>query len=105
MIHRFEGVVKKTIFLTQCAQVLHLPILITEQNSKSLGPTVPEIKAALEDSSLKDEKEKEKDVLVFEKKSFSMLKAPNLRENWEKLNRRQVFLPSRYIINIMVINK
>ncbi len=42
-----EKVVRNTLHLIEVAQLLRLPILVTEQYPKGLGPTVQEIRGAL----------------------------------------------------------
>ncbi len=46
-IHDSEDLVLKARQLVQGARALEVPILCTEQNPKGLGPTVPEIAAAM----------------------------------------------------------
>ena len=43
-----EAVLKRTLQAIDVAGHLELPILVTEQYVKGLGPTIPEVKAALE---------------------------------------------------------
>lgn len=42
-----DRVVGNTLHLIEAAKLLSLPIIVTEQYSKGLGPTLPEIKSAL----------------------------------------------------------
>ena len=46
-MHAREDLILKAQQLAQGAAVLKLPILCTEQNPKGLGPTLPEIRAAM----------------------------------------------------------
>ena len=62
-IHKFDSIAVRTAFLTRCCQELQIPIIITEQNPKALGPTVHEIKDVLDESKAK----------IFPKMQFSML--------------------------------
>lgn len=48
-VERFEEVVRQTAILARGAQVLGLPVLVTEQYPRGLGDTVPEVRAALGD--------------------------------------------------------
>jgi nicotinamidase-related amidase len=47
-IHNKEAVLKRTLQAIEVAGHLELPILVTEQYVKGLGPTIPEVRAALE---------------------------------------------------------
>ena len=47
-IHGREAVLARTLQAIEVAGHLELPILVTEQYVKGLGPTIPEVKAALE---------------------------------------------------------
>jgi nicotinamidase-related amidase len=45
-IHGHEAVLKNSLLLLRLAQVLQLPVVVTSQYRKGLGPTVPEVLAA-----------------------------------------------------------
>jgi nicotinamidase-related amidase len=47
-IDSFEDVVRNTAILVQAARILGLPVLVTEQYPRGLGPTVPEVAEHLE---------------------------------------------------------
>lgn len=47
-IHDREAVLKRTLQAIEVAGRLELPILVTEQYVKGLGPTIPEVRKALE---------------------------------------------------------
>lgn len=47
-IHDKEAVLKRTLQAIEIAGLLELPILVTEQYVKGLGPTIPEVRAALD---------------------------------------------------------
>ncbi len=46
-VEALQGVVKNTAILVQAAQLLQVPILVTEQYPQGLGETLPEIKQFL----------------------------------------------------------
>ena len=46
-IHGREQVVENSVRLIQGARILGLPVVVTEQYPKGLGPTVPAVAAAL----------------------------------------------------------
>ena len=48
VIHDREEVLKRTVQAIEIAGHLDLPIIVTEQYVKGLGPTIPEVKDALE---------------------------------------------------------
>ena len=48
-VERFEDVVEQTAILVRGAQVLGLPVLVTEQYPRGLGETVPPVREALGD--------------------------------------------------------
>jgi len=80
VMHEKEKLFENLQKLVKGAQILGIPILVTEQNPNGLGPTVPEIASLLTDS---------KPVTKF---SFSCCgEEPFLREI-EKLNRKQILL-------------
>ena len=62
LIYRSETIIKKSSLLLKVANILEIPCIVTEQYSKALGPTVPEIKSCLKPQTK-----------VFEKKVFSMM--------------------------------
>ncbi len=47
VMEKREDVVSNTIHLIEAAKLLDVPVILTEQYPKGLGPTVPEIKKAL----------------------------------------------------------
>lgn len=80
VMHEKEKLFENLQKLVKGAQILGIPILVTEQNPNGLGPTVPEIAPILTDI---------KPVTKF---SFSCCgEEPFLREI-EKLNRKQILL-------------
>ena len=74
-------VVSNSVLLARCAGLLDLPVLLTEQYPKGLGPTVPDIIEALPEPSQS-----------FEKTSFSSLGANGFPEALERSGRRQVII-------------
>ncbi len=46
-IHQWQRLVNNSAIVCKAAKLLDLPIIVTEQSPKALGPTVPEITAAL----------------------------------------------------------
>lgn len=74
-----ERVVRATQRLLEAADVLQIPILLTEQYPKGLGATREDIRAGLPAAAVR-----------FEKTSFSCWGVPELREHVRSLGRRQV---------------
>jgi len=70
-IHEFERVLENCALLLQVAEKLDLPIIISEQYPKGLGPTVPELES--------------KNATVFEKLSFSGYRDEKLRAHFKTL--------------------
>lgn len=68
------------IKLIKGCQTLNIPIIVTEQYSKGLGSTIPEIVEVLENYS------------PIEKTSFSCIREDNFRKALSKLNRNQILL-------------
>ncbi len=75
-----DGVVAACGILLRAASRLGLPVLISEQYSKGLGPTV----AALDDAR--------EGVAPVEKSAFSCLREPGWRERFNGLGKRQAVL-------------
>eukprot|EP01116_Phalansterium_solitarium_P000425 TRINITY_DN1027_c0_g1_i3.p1 TRINITY_DN1027_c0_g1~~TRINITY_DN1027_c0_g1_i3.p1 ORF type:complete len:203 (+),score=21.84 TRINITY_DN1027_c0_g1_i3:465-1073(+) len=67
LIQNFPAVVHSSKTLISCAKELQIPIIATEQYSKGLGTTVPELDIRAQTNH------------VFEKKQFSML-TPEVRD-------------------------
>jgi nicotinamidase-related amidase len=67
--------------LLSAASILGVPVLHTEQYPKGLGPTAPEVVAALPQTRL-----------AFEKTCFSCYAAPGFAEGCRALGRRQMIL-------------
>lgn len=78
LVHE-ERVVTAAARLLDAAGVLDVPVILTEQYPKGLGPTREEIAVHLPPGAAR-----------FEKTSFSCLGAPGLREHLRGLGRSQV---------------
>ena len=71
--------IRNTRNLLRGAEELSVPILLTEQYPKGLGPTVPEIRSA-------------SNAQIIPKMHFSCMEEPAFAEALKKLDRRQVVL-------------
>jgi nicotinamidase-related amidase len=78
-LHAEERLVRAARQLLGAAAELDLPVVVTEQYPKGLGPTRAEVAAAIPAAAAR-----------FEKTSFSALGAPGLREHLLGLGRDQV---------------
>jgi nicotinamidase-related amidase len=77
-------VIRRSGLLIEAARTLEVPIILTEQYPRGLGPTLPAIKAALPN-----------DAPVVSKLSFSAAKSADFLKAWEaglRLGRDQVVL-------------
>lgn len=79
VIREYERVVARTKTMLQAAGLLGVPVLVSEQYPKGLGPTVAALKDVFPDKTE-----------VHEKTAFGCLGDPALRERLESLGRRQV---------------
>ncbi len=70
-IHDFERLIEKCSLLLQVAEKLDLPLIVTEQYPKGLGPTIPELE--------------NKNATVFEKLSFSGMRDEKIRAHFKTL--------------------
>lgn len=80
VMHEAERVVRQTGILLQAAARLQIPVLLTEQYPKGLGPTAPEIRAAAGDSA------------ILEKLHFSAWSEAAVRERIASIDRPQVVI-------------
>ncbi|MCS6988737.1 MAG: hydrolase [Chloroherpetonaceae bacterium] len=80
LMHERETLFKNLSRLIEGAQVLGVPILLTEQYPKGLGETAPELKALMPD------------VKPIEKLSFSCFGEEKFVEAFESLGREQVLV-------------
>lgn len=75
-----DEVVKNCLHLIELARVLRLPLIVTEQYPKGLGPTVEEIRGALPDHK------------PIEKLTFSCCEEPRFLEEIRGLKKRNIML-------------
>jgi nicotinamidase-related amidase len=75
-----EKLLRNVLKLIKGAQVLEIPIILTEQYPKGLGPTLPEIKALLPNAK------------TIEKTCFSCCDEPSFMEELAGLKRQQVLV-------------
>lgn len=73
-----EKTIINTSKISQAAQILSIPVIITEQYPKGLGATVESITG--------------NDAFIMEKSSFSAFKEPEFEQKIKSLNRKQVIL-------------
>ncbi|NKB54145.1 MAG: isochorismatase family protein [Rhizobiaceae bacterium] len=71
---------KNATMLIETAREMDVPVLLTEQYPKGLGPTMPEISQAAGDSP------------VFEKMHFSCMEDPEFSAHLKSLGRNQIVL-------------
>ncbi len=79
-IKKMKTVVQKTAILAKAANVLSLPVLVTEQYPKGLGNIVKVVAESLGEHSL------------FEKTSFSCMADPQIKQAIEDKQRSQVII-------------
>lgn len=72
-------VVKRAAILAQAANILGIPVLVTEQYPKGLGNTVEDVKKHLSDETP-----------IIEKTAFSALQAEGFSEKLKSLGKKQV---------------
>ncbi|RUO76190.1 hydrolase [Idiomarina seosinensis] len=77
-IHQRDNVTSRMRWLSEIALQLSLPVLITEQNPKGLGYTVPNLQEIIESAR------------VVEKTHFSAMKEESFREVLSEYNKNQV---------------
>ncbi len=80
VMHEQEKLLRSMIKLIRGAQVLEIPLLLTEQYPKGLGPTLPQIKELLPD------------IKPIEKVSFNCCDEAVFCQALETLNRKQVLI-------------
>ena len=80
VIHDKEKLLRNVLKLIKGIQVLEIPIILTEQYPKGLGPTLPEIKGLIPD------------IKPIEKVCFSCCDEPSFGEALGALKRKQVLI-------------
>jgi nicotinamidase-related amidase len=80
VMHDKDRLLRNALKLIQGAQVLGIPIVLTEQYPKGLGPTIPEIKGLLPD------------IRPIEKVCFNCCDDESFCKALESLKRRQVLI-------------
>jgi nicotinamidase-related amidase len=80
VMHEKEKLLKNVIQLVKGARVLEIPIILTEQYPKGLGPTLPEIKELIPD------------IKPVEKICFSCTDEVTFNNALKSLNRKQVLI-------------
>ncbi len=70
-MHQAERVADNCVVLLKTAEKLDLPIIITEQYPKGLGPTIPELE--------------HKGAMIFEKLSFSAMRDDAIRAHFKAM--------------------
>lgn len=75
-----ESVIKNCLHLIELSKLMNIPILVTEQYPKGLGPTVEELRKALPNYS------------PLEKISFNCCEEKNFLSEIEKLGRKRLIL-------------
>jgi nicotinamidase-related amidase len=79
-MHEKEKLFDNLQKLAKGVKILEIPIILTEQNPKGLGPTIPEIARLLPD------------ILPITKMDFSCCNNKLFRQELGKLNRKQVLI-------------
>lgn len=75
------GVVRNTCTLIEAARMFNRPVFVSEQYPSGLGPTVPEVRAALQEG-----------IVPVEKLAFSCCEAPVLSAELARHTQRDVIL-------------
>ncbi len=80
LMHDKENLFKNLQALIQAAQILEIPIIVTEQAPEKIGATVPEINQCLQGIS------------PIEKASFSCCLSNNFKKQLKSFHRRQIIV-------------
>jgi len=75
-----EQLLARLLLLARGLRILNIPLMVTEQYPRGLGPTVPELKAALGDQE------------ILEKISFSCCDAPEFMARLREGKRKNIVL-------------
>ncbi len=71
VMHEPERVAENCAVLLQAAEKLDLPIIVSEQYPKGLGPTIPELE--------------HRGAMIFDKLAFSVWRSENLKSHFTKM--------------------
>ena len=80
VMSRREEIAQKTASLVEGCQILDVPILVTQQYTKGLGDTIPEIKEALGEYR------------PIEKKTFSCCKTGEFNDKLASIGRKNIII-------------
>lgn len=80
-IHNYHQAVKNTVVLIKAAQLLDIPVMVSEQYVKGLGATVAAVSSVFNDKTI-----------VLEKTTFGVLAEPQLKQAFQALERSQVIV-------------
>jgi nicotinamidase-related amidase len=75
-----NGIIRNSVMLIKALKILHVPILVTQQNTKGLGSTVPGISEAIDDFRW------------FEKMTFSCLREPEFKKALEQTEKHHIII-------------
>ena len=81
VIHQFGQIVEQTTIMLRAAELLNLPVMVTEQSPQKLGTTVAELSSVMP-----------RGVAPIDKTAFSSCGASVFTEQLKRLSRRQVLL-------------
>ena len=80
MLKNSEEIAGNNCILSKAANILNVPVIVSEQYPKGLGSTIVDVLSNIEDSN------------IFEKTSFSALKEYSIKTKLESLNRKKIIL-------------
>ncbi len=80
-IYNYHQVVKNTAILIKACRELNIPVIVSEQYVKGLGPTVPTLRQLFHDETL-----------VLEKTTFGALGQPTIAMALKELERPQIMV-------------